>query len=198
MPLTNMNNLTVLGDDIYVYKNFLSKEECDYIYGLLESSEKESWGKMWGDVDESISPKISPEMIVSELIISRLSDLSNKYEVKQNRLFTKMVKGNSWGEHSDNAMYQEIRKKSNLLKDGDDFKIIHNTAYGVVVYINDNYKGGEIFYSKQNIVYKPKAGDLVIHSSEEKCEHGVKVMIEGSRYAWSSNLGNSIRIPVEK
>jgi hypothetical protein len=152
---------------------------------------------MWPEINLKVMPTISPEMKVTELIINRLEQIVDGYDVHHNKIFTKLIKGDWWGEHSDNADFQEIRKKSKELKDGQEFRTVENTAYGVVVYINDNYSGGDIFYTKQNFSYKPKSGDLIVHSAEEKCEHGVREVTDGVRYAWSSNLGNLIRIPIE-
>jgi len=54
--------------------------------------------------------------------------------------------------------------------------------YGVVLYLNDNYEGGEIYYPKLNLQYKPKAGDMVIHPGTEEYSHGVKDISNGKRY----------------
>jgi|688.fasta_scaffold21007_4 hypothetical protein len=41
-----------------------------------------------------------------------------------------------------------------------------NVKYGLVLYINDGYEGGEVFYPELNMEYKPVAGDLLIHSGQ--------------------------------
>ena len=66
--------------------------------------------------------------------------------------------------------------------DDDPYKTELTTKYGFVLYLNDDYTGGEIYYPKLNIEYKPKAGDLVIHPGSEEYSHGVRDIVSGERY----------------
>lgn len=52
--------------------------------------------------------------------------------------------------------------------------------YGVVIYINDNYDGGEIDYPALGITIKPTAGMAAIHNGDT--EHGVLPVSGGPRY----------------
>lgn len=52
--------------------------------------------------------------------------------------------------------------------------------YGIVIYYNDDYSGGEIVYPELDIEYKPKAGSLVVHKSD--IFHFTKPVITGTRY----------------
>jgi len=54
--------------------------------------------------------------------------------------------------------------------------------YGLVLYLNDNYEGGEIYYPNRSIEYKPIKNSLVVHSSSEEYTHGVKTVNGNSRY----------------
>lgn len=195
MPFKDMTNVKILGDSIYLYENFLSKKEILKINKKLNKVKENKWNVMW-DVNWKV-PSISPKTKLTHKIAKRLKKITDGYIVHGNEVFSRLTIGIGWPEHSDNSEFQEIRKSSENLKVGDPYKFVHNTQYGVVVYINDNYEGGEIYYVNQNVIYKPKAGDLIIHSSEEKCKHGVKEVISGARYAWSSNLGKLIKVPIE-
>jgi hypothetical protein len=66
--------------------------------------------------------------------------------------------------------------------DDDPYKTELTTRYGFVLYLNDDYTGGEIYYPKLNIEYKPKVGDLVIHPGSEEYSHGVRDIVSGERY----------------
>lgn len=55
--------------------------------------------------------------------------------------------------------------------------------FGIVLYLNDNYEGGEINYKDLGISYKPKAGDLVVHYAG--LLHGVTEVTEGVRYIFT-------------
>ena len=55
--------------------------------------------------------------------------------------------------------------------------------FGTIVYLNDDYLGGEIFYPQYGIEVKPKAGSLIIHRGNSDNIHGIKKIISGTRYA---------------
>ena len=51
-----------------------------------------------------------------------------------------------------------------------------------LVYLNDDYVGGDIYFPKYNISYKPKPGDLLCFPDNPEYVHGVKVIDLGTRY----------------
>lgn len=57
------------------------------------------------------------------------------------------------------------------------YPIIDFTA---LIYLNDNYSGGEICFPDQGIEIKPKAGSVIIWPAAEK--HAVNKILEGHRY----------------
>jgi hypothetical protein len=57
-----------------------------------------------------------------------------------------------------------------------------------MLYINDDYEGGELFFPDHDISYKPKPGDLVIYSGDFK--HGVKASIGNPRYTIGYGLAD--------
>jgi hypothetical protein len=73
----------------------------------------------------------------------------------------------------------------------------HQDAYGYIkkdgqfakpvvtalLYLNDNYIGGEINFPNENIKIKPDTGSMVVFSSN--LDHGVLEIIEGNRYLTS-------------
>ena len=62
--------------------------------------------------------------------------------------------------------------------------------YTSVMYINDDFDGGETIIQKENsneIEYecKPQKGSVLIFKSDESCLHGVKVIDKGERLTLS-------------
>jgi predicted 2-oxoglutarate/Fe(II)-dependent dioxygenase YbiX len=60
-------------------------------------------------------------------------------------------------------------------------------TFSAVVYLNDNYEGGEIYFPAINASVKPTMGQLVAFRSSRRHMHGVRDVTRGLRYtmpAW--------------
>ena len=54
----------------------------------------------------------------------------------------------------------------------------------IAIYINDDFRAGELYFPKKNIEIKPEAGSCIIFATTEEYLHGVKPLLPGpSRYA---------------
>jgi hypothetical protein len=62
----------------------------------------------------------------------------------------------------------------------DNYNADTNTLYTAVLYLNDDYTGGELEFPESNLKYRPKAGSVVSIDSHEL--HQVNTIIEGKRY----------------
>ncbi len=51
-----------------------------------------------------------------------------------------------------------------------------------LIYINDDYEGGEIYFPDYDIEIKPGPGDLLTFPDNPSFVHGVKPIISGTRY----------------
>lgn len=58
--------------------------------------------------------------------------------------------------------------------------------FASVIYLNDNFLGGETFFPNQDFVQKPKAGTLVVFPCTKEYLHGVTNITEGVRYTCPS------------
>lgn len=58
--------------------------------------------------------------------------------------------------------------------------------FATLVYLNENYVGGEIYWPNKNIEIKPKKGTLVIFPGTAEFLHGVRETTEGTRYTLPS------------
>ncbi len=58
--------------------------------------------------------------------------------------------------------------------------------FGCVLYLNEEYEGGEIYFPNQNTVLKPKANTLAFFPGDEEFVHGVNPITSGIRYTLST------------
>jgi hypothetical protein len=52
----------------------------------------------------------------------------------------------------------------------------------MVIYLNDNYSGGEIYFTKFKSVFKPGAGTLFLFPPTEEYSHAAQPVVEGTKY----------------
>lgn len=57
-----------------------------------------------------------------------------------------------------------------------------NMLFSIVVYLNDNYKGGEIKFPQHNIKIKPAAGSVIIFPSKNPYYHEPLPVTQGEKY----------------
>lgn len=188
----NIPGFDKLEDNIYVYHNFVLSDELDQINNDLDCLEERLWHKF-----ENRQHNQSPELASMIPVLDRLNAVvPNGFSIVQHTSINRLSRGESWGIHSDNAEFIDIRNKSKTLAPGEPFQIVDNTVYGIVIYFNQ-FDGGELFYTKKNFLYKPSPGDLVIHGAEEDCEHMVKKVLSDKRYSYSNSIRETIKIPIK-
>lgn len=58
------------------------------------------------------------------------------------------------------------------------------TTVSIVVYLNDDYEGGDIWFPRMDdLSIKPRAGDIVVFPSTYIYEHASRDMVSGTKYA---------------
>lgn len=56
------------------------------------------------------------------------------------------------------------------------------TDIATLIYINNDYVGGDIYFPEYDISHKPEPGDLLVFPDNPDYVHGVKAVSEGIRY----------------
>ena len=62
----------------------------------------------------------------------------------------------------------------------------HHRHFGAIIYLNDNYSGGETYYPQYEKSIKPAVGTLAIHPGDTNHFHGVTKIEGGMRYTIAS------------
>lgn len=168
--------------EILIEEDFITEEQADYLVALAMSNSGDEWESKNKNDYEFWNGKNLPIDNLKDLDHSLLEEIQLKTKLLYELFYPKLKgkvsyscviainrfrAGDSMPVHSDKGPYE------------DNNTILH----GVVVYLNDNYEGGEIHYPEKNIAIKPKKCSLVMHPGNEEYQHGVREVIKGDRYA---------------
>ena len=187
-----MNIIRPYNNEIVVVEDFITQEEVDIIndlsskdHGLWEGSNDGSGLTEWYNNQLRIEPgNLKEDYWYYRKFLDEIQDRSKSIFSKEYRIdsfdflpinsISRRI-GEGLGVHTDEI--DPEHPQYNPLE-----KII---THGFVVYINDDYEGGEIFYPNKNIAIKPKARSLVMHPGNKEYEHGVKEVFKTNRYSLS-------------
>jgi len=185
----HMNKIT-LAPGIVVYKN-VDLDINDFIMNLTDEEWNNEAVMFSGGVvaiDDDVRKTLSFEVPaipfkaqterikeISGLIGTAIKDAEQDYflehfiEPKSHQPFKifKYIKGGHFSSHSDDG--------------GGTFRRV-STVY----YVNDDYEGGEIEFTRFGIIYKPEAKDFVVFPSAYVYTHRVLPVTKGVRYSIGS------------
>jgi hypothetical protein len=189
----NKNEFKELGNNIYVYHNFLSEQECEDIMKEIELIPEKDWIErnpmyfLYGSKTKikSLNPAIERmnSFMPEGLYSSHLARPS------------KMIKGGWRHPHSDINEFQEVLDESKKYVEGNDFDLADLIQYGTIMYFND-FEGCKLFYPNQNnLEYQPKKGDLLVHGAEELCRHGLTELFSEVRYFAVGHFFTQVKVP---
>jgi hypothetical protein len=172
-------------DQIYEIQEFLTYDEQKYFLDLIDTCNEECWPQNIDNEFQENDPGISGTVLPLQ---GRLVDLTRVLDSKVASLFKNSTRINNI------AAIQRYKPNTNMGIHKDD-ELDSTVQYGVVIYLNDNYEGGEIYYPELNITIKPKARSIIIHPAG--LAHGVTT-IKGNntRYILSSFVRGEEKVEV--
>jgi hypothetical protein len=184
--------VTVVHDQVLVVEDFLSKEELDTILEIISTTDNEDWSieyrrslsefcmekfgrsdvenlvaegkyeitKGWDDKNLNIGNRP-----ISSVLQKRLGDLlslaDDTLELAGFGTMQRMQEGVELKSHTDQHTDPSIK-------------------YAAILYINDDYKDGTLFFvNKENSDLRPKPGTLLVFPGNEEFQHGVRHVGEG-------------------
>jgi hypothetical protein len=180
-----------------IYEGAINKSDSEWIINTLENTLSNSQMYYWREAQVTNSDKpIKAARDCSDFkfndktlgsINESNKDLHEIYK-KTFNIVKKCVDDYAryWGI---NVCYYESFNFVKYEGKGQEFKIHadhgphYNTTVSIVVYLNDNYEGGELFFPRlDELTYSPKAGDIAIFPSNYIYEHASLPMKDGTKY----------------
>jgi predicted 2-oxoglutarate/Fe(II)-dependent dioxygenase YbiX len=167
-------------DDVVEFTNFFSPEECKTFIDYLESANSQ-----WQEscfYNERIMDPTAPIQLntTSSLDMNYLNDLRSRMQVVAEEVFQrplrnlslsaqKWMTGSFAGDHSDNS---ELDGTPNAWREN---KLV------TIIYLNDDYEGGELYFRDHDISISPKLGSVIVFDVGIENVHGVKTITAGDR-----------------
>jgi hypothetical protein len=191
-------NIIKYADEVYLYKNFIPKEDIEYINNLMEPHrEKENSFSTDVNTVDWYNDKEGPQMPELIRIWDRVSEfLAPEFVIHPQQNLAVMKPGDKgMFVHNDNPG----EGMDDLLTQEDRWHTCCVLSYGVCIYFGE-FEGGELFYphiqsdgkiaTEEHIddylVVPVQPGDLAIHWAQAPYEHGTKEVASGIRYVYSN------------
>lgn len=144
-------------DGIYEVENFINEKKSENIYSFLKNKDDSEWS---GEFSEVLTLDTQSSYILNVINIKLLNFLEEELK-------------------STGFNFHRI-KKDRFLPKHKDIEGNKNVCLGLVIYFNENYEGGEIFYNDLEIKIKPKKYSMLMHQSN--INHEVLKVEDGTRY----------------
>jgi hypothetical protein len=184
--------VTDITPELFSVENFLSEDQITTFWEIIHSTSQEDW-----EVEYHANLKYFCMQKFGRDDVENLV-AEGKFEITQN-----------WKDKNFNILHHEIHRPlyddlNSMVVKSDPELILSGLAtiqrmqpgvelkshtdqhtdpsikYATIVYINDDYADGEIFFPKLDIQLKPKPGTMLFFPGNEEYEHGVKHVGDGA------------------
>ena len=189
--ISNGYSFTEITPELFSVENFLSKEQLNILWAIIKNASQEDWEIAYYESIKNFCIRKFGRNDIDNLV------KEGKFEITQN-----------WKDKnlsiSGNTVYADVHKKINLMVTKSDSSLnldglgtiqrmqegVELTShtdqhtdpsvqYATIIYINDDYADGELFFPNLDIEIKPKAGTLLFFPGNAEYEHGVRRVGEG-------------------
>jgi hypothetical protein len=170
--------------NIFLITDFISEEDRILLMSMAQNASEDDWRKDYieslDDIKYDINyPWHDKALNIDSSLGTSLRDeiksaIGKDYLIQRFGTIQRHYPGSSLAEHSDRGYNRE-------------------PEYAIVLYLNDDYLGGELYFSKFNIEFKFPKGSMVVFATGDDYMHGVKEVLEGpTRYVITSFIFNNI------
>jgi hypothetical protein len=191
--MVNLSNAKRLTDDIVVYENFISQEECSKIIKLLDNvAEKGTMTWMPISFYESYSsvlpqdgdPEIEEEGLPSDIFSNIKGGFIQAVASVHGIDPTTVVQIGYHTQKWEPGAYARIHS-DNTDEHGNSGPFARS-RYAAFLYLNDDFVGGTLRFPKQDVELAPKVGMLAAFDGGFNNMHEVSLIESGVRYTFGS------------
>ena len=158
MPIESLTNT------IKIYKKYFTEDDCKYIMDTFGEPGEETvpflefhWGEQSVDALKYKKKEILYEFY--KFFKAQTEEHFKVEGIELERMFLQTMKpGGQLSEHLDGEH-----------------------RFAVLAYMNSDYTGGELYFSKDNVSIVPDKGDVLFFHGGSKNPHSVKTLVSGNR-----------------
>lgn len=184
-------------DSIFMVYDFLTDNQVEKLYSYILSASDKDWETHYMEGVVGLAERKYGRTDIENLVEEGLVEITHHWKdknlgmpyelseplaikIKEIFSFDKTLKFDGVG--TIQRQYSESPLPAHVDNHADP-----TIEYAVVMYINDDYNGGELYFSNLDIELKPLAKSLMIFPSHEVYKHGVKSPSDGPiRYVMPS------------
>lgn len=167
-------NKVYIDKNIFYIDDFISKDDINIIVNEINKTDKEYIDNEVHPVHSVITPRNIQDIWkdkYSPLLHKIFDNEKEYYRDGGNPVFLIYKKNNNDTASEEWAMLPHADRTNDTYVDHDG--VIANVVSGFVIFITDDFVGGEIKYTNKDILFKPKSGTLLSHPGTLEYEHGV-------------------------
>lgn len=187
------NNLLFeeITDKLIWVKNFLTQDEIDFVWDCINNATQPDWEvEYMGNLKNFCLEKFGRDDVENlvaegkfEITQNWVDKNLNIMHLEKQHIFYKRLADIvelSFPDLELSGLATIQRMQPNVeLKSHTDQHTDPSIHYATILYINDDYVDGELFFPKLDISVRPNPGDLLFFPGDEEYEHGVKPVSEG-------------------
>lgn len=200
LSLDNFSKAELLAEEIYpgifVVEDFLTREELASLEIYIDNISEENWKKSYTEslfafIEEQYGVKTMEEaqalghdVRIDENWVDKNAtiqdaNVSGSINDRLSKLFSQFPDLNLQGVGSIQRQYEGVSLSYHVDSLSNPLVVFAN-----VIYVNDDFTGGELHFPTIDVTYKPKKGALIIFPSSDEYLHGVLPVGAGPvRYA---------------
>jgi hypothetical protein len=173
-----------IADKVFLIENFLKSEEAFSINDVINSSSEKDWSTHYMEGVLGLAERKYGRSDIKNLLDEGLIEITSHW-IDKNLLLPFEISDpisrriREVFEFSDQLSFDGVGTIQRQYSGAPLIEHVDNHSdplieYAVIIYVNDDYVDGELFFSKLNLSIRPKKYSMIIFPSGEKYIHGVK------------------------